>query len=248
MLIQYYYNQLNKLHQSVYTAMKIGLTSLQTSFLVPAVDKRDLQDIFFKVRLDCPEIFYAVNFKFKMYKDGVNIEVIPEYLFKKVKILENKKAMNARITKLIRPVLSIKELEQEKYIHKFICEKVHYDKLKKPYSHEIIGPLGHGVGVCEGIAKTVKILCDILDIWCIIAISDANPEKNIKYRHAWNIVKIKGRYYNWDATFDNGLVNDNTTFDDNKKNKKISYVNFNRSDKEFFKNHEPSMYKTPKCE
>ena len=28
---------------------------------------------------------------------------------------------------------------------------MHYDKLKKPYSHEIIGPLGQGVGVCEGI-------------------------------------------------------------------------------------------------
>ena len=65
-----------------------------------------------------------------------------------------------------------------------------YDKLKKPYSHEIIGPLGHGVGVCEGIAKSVKVLCDALGIWCIIVISEANPEKKIKYRHAWNIVKI----------------------------------------------------------
>ena len=33
---------------------------------------------------------------------------------------------------------------------------VRYDKLKKSYSHEIIGPLGQGVGVCEGIAKSVK--------------------------------------------------------------------------------------------
>ena len=45
-----------------------------------------------------------------------------------------------------------------------------FDKLKKPYSHEIIGPLGHGVGVCEGIAKSVKVLCDVLGIWCMIAV------------------------------------------------------------------------------
>ena len=32
-----------------------------------------------------------------------------------------------------------------------------YDKLKKEYSHEIIGALGNGVAVCEGIAKAVKI-------------------------------------------------------------------------------------------
>ena len=51
-----------------------------------------------------------------------------------------------------------------------IYENVRYDKLKKPYSHEIIGPLGQGVGVCEGIAKAVKVLCDALGLWCMIAI------------------------------------------------------------------------------
>lgn len=29
-------------------------------------------------------------------------------------------------------------LEKEQYIHDFLCENVRYDKLKKPYSHEII--------------------------------------------------------------------------------------------------------------
>ena len=71
------------------------------------------------------------------------------------------------------------------YVHDFICENVRYDKLKKAYSHEIIGPLGQGVGVCEGIAKSVKILCDALNLWCIIAICGNNPEKGIKYRHTW---------------------------------------------------------------
>ena len=32
-------------------------------------------------------------------------------------------------------------------IHDFILEQVRYDKLKKPYSHEILGPLTQGVGV-----------------------------------------------------------------------------------------------------
>ena len=40
-----------------------------------------------------------------------------------------------------------------------------------------IGPLGHGVGVCEGIAKSVKVLCDVLGIWCMIAVCGNNPEK-----------------------------------------------------------------------
>lgn len=55
----------------------------------------------------------------------------------------------------------------------FIVQNVRYDKLKKEYSHEIIGALGNGVAVCEGMAKAVKILCDELGIWCIIALSEA---------------------------------------------------------------------------
>ena len=78
--------------------------------------------------------------------------------------------MTARVEKLIRPAQKLSEWEKEKYVHDFICENVRYDKLKKSYSHEIIGPLGQGVGVCEGIAKAVKVLLDALGVWCVIAI------------------------------------------------------------------------------
>ena len=46
-----------------------------------------------------------------------------------------------RISKLARPALHLDEKEKELYIHDFICGNVRYDKLKKAYSHEIIGCL-----------------------------------------------------------------------------------------------------------
>ena len=79
-----------------------------------------------------------------------------QYLFDKKKICEHQKAMTARVEKLIRPAQKLSEWEKEKYVHDFICENIRYDKLKKSCSHEIIGPLGQGVGVCEGIAKAVR--------------------------------------------------------------------------------------------
>ena len=129
----------------------------------------------------------------------------------------------------------------------FICENVHYDKLKKPYSHEIIGPLGQGVGVCEGIAKSVKVLCDALGIWCMIAVCGNNPEKGIKYRHTWNIVKIGGKYYHLDATFDNTLGN-GEKMSDRQASKEIRYDYFNLNDKSIFRDHEPLIAPAPKCE
>ena len=182
-----------------------------------------------------------MGFKYRYYKDSPNLILIPEYIFDKNKIREHQKALGARVDKLVRTAMKFSEWDKEKYVHDFICENIRYDKLKKPYSHEIIGPLGHGVGVCEGIAKSVKVLCDALGVWCIIAICGNNPEKGIKYRHTWNIVRINGQYYHLDATFDNtlGKNEDGST--------SIRYDYFNLDDKNIFRDHEPLIAPAPPC-
>lgn len=237
-MMQYYYEHLNKEQQKAYHAMKAGLQSLAPSFPVPRLSGKELSDIYFLLRLDHPEIFYSVKFSYKFYPDSENVEMIPEYLFKKNKVVEHQKAMEARVKKLARQAVKMTEKEKELYIHDFICQNVRYDKLKKAYSHEIIGPLGQGVGVCEGISKSVKILCDSLGIWCVIAVSDANPQKGIKYRHAWNVVKIGGKYYHLDATFDNSLG----------LPEEIRHDYVNLSDQQIFRDHEPVIWKIPACE
>lgn len=228
---------MNKQQQAVYHAMKTGIQSLAPSFPCPRMEGKELTDVFLKLRLDCPEIFFVSGFHFRYYPDSANVELSPEYLFDKNKIKDHQKAMKARVEKLVRPAVAMAELEKEQYVHDFICQNVRYDKLKKSYSHEILGPLGQGVGVCEGIAKTVKILCDQLGIWCIVVISEANPEKNIKYRHAWNIVKIGGTYYHLDATFDNTLSHMGP----------MRYDYFNLDDGRVFRDHEPVIWKVPAC-
>ena len=191
----FYYNHMNKNQQAVYRAMQQGLTNLSDEFQIPRLEGKDLSNVFFELRLDHPEIFWASGFKYKYYPDSPNLILIPEYLFDKGKIRE----------------------------------------------HQIIGPLGQGVGVCEGIAKSVKILCDTLGIWCMIALCGNNPEKGIKYRHTWNIVKIGKTYYHLDATFDNSLGKCSQTGEE------IRYDYFNLDDKAIFRDHEPLIAPAPAC-
>ena len=233
----YYYEQLNKEQQRAYYAMKEGLLNLQDSFAVPMLSQKELSDIYFMIRLDCPAIFYSVTFSYRYYPDSTAVEMIPQYLFSKDKIREHRQAMESRVKKLARQVANLDDKGKELFIHDFIVENVRYDKLKKEYSHEIIGALGNGVAVCEGMAKAVKILCDELNIWCIIALSEANPDKGIKYRHAWNVIRIDGQYYHLDVTFDNSLSKDDTV--------RYDYVNL--SDKQIFRDHEPVIWKVPVC-
>ena len=237
MMEAYYYQRMSKAHQAAYHAMKTGFTALSPSFVVPKLENRELSEIFFKLRLDCPDIFYVTGFTYRFYPGADHVELVPEYLFEKSKIKEHQKALSSRVTKLVRPAQNLSPIEKERYIHDFICQNVRYDKLKKPYSHEIIGPLGQGVGVCEGIAKSVKILCDALGIWCIIAISEAAPEQGIKYRHAWNIVKLDGQFFHLDATFDNSLGQDGL----------LRYDYFNLDDARLFRDHQPVIYPVPAC-
>ena len=237
---QYYYNHMDKQKQAAYHGILQGITGLADEFQIPALDGEALYNVFFQLRLDHPEIFWATGYKYRYYKESPNIIFIPEYLFDKAKIKEHQKAMKSRVEKLVRPAQNFSEWEKEKYVHDFICQNVHYDKLKKAYSHEIIGPLGQGVSVCEGIAKAVKVLLDALGVWCVIAICGNNPEKGIKYRHTWNIVRIGGIYYHLDATFDNTLGKGDKVED-------IRYDYFNLDDKQIFKDHEPLIAAVPHC-
>ena len=183
----YYFRQLDKAGQAAYHAMKTGLAALRPAFPVPRLEGRELGDVLARLRLDCPELFYVTGFSYRVHPAAATVELLPQYRFDKGKIQTHQKALAARLDRLCRPAMGLNEGEKERYVHDFICRNVRYDKLKKPYSHEILGPLGQGVGVCEGIAKAVKCLCDRLGVWCIVALAENNPDKGIKYRHAWNV-------------------------------------------------------------
>ena len=152
----YYFRQLDKAGQAAYHAMKTGLAALRPAFPVPRLEGRELGDVLARLRLDCPELFYVTGFSYRVHPAAATVELLPQYLFDKGKIQTHQKALAARLDRLCRPAMGLNEGEKERYVHDFICRNVRYDKLKKPYSHEILGPLGQGVGVCEGIAKAVK--------------------------------------------------------------------------------------------
>lgn len=90
--------------------------------------------------------------------------------------------------------------------------------------------------MCEGIAKTVKALCDAVGLPCIVALSEAAPERGVKYRHTWNVVTVEGQRYHLDATFDNSLQRGVPRYD-----------YFNLDDRHIFRDHEALVLPLPPC-
>ena len=228
---QYYYQQLPPQERAAYHGMLTCLRELTPSARIPRLPMETLSTLFFQLRLDHPEIFYAVGFSCRAVPEAAFVEFWPEYRFEKKRIREHRQAIEARVTRLLRPLRSLPPAEQERAIHDFVVENVRYDKLEKPYSHEVIGPLTNGVGVCEGMAKTVKLLCDGLGLPCMIAVSDRDRANGERYLHAWNIVQLGGQCYHLDATFDNSLSKYGTRYD-----------YFNLDDTKIFRDHRPLLY------
>ena len=69
----YYYTKMSKPQQAVYYAIYQGLMALSDSFQVPKLEGRELSDVFFQLRLDHPEIFWAEGFHYRYYQDSANI-------------------------------------------------------------------------------------------------------------------------------------------------------------------------------
>ena len=58
----YYYSKMDKTKQAAYHAMLQGLLALEDSIPMPRLEAEDLYQVFFLLRLDHPEIFWATGF------------------------------------------------------------------------------------------------------------------------------------------------------------------------------------------
>ncbi|MFQ9289603.1 MAG: hypothetical protein ACLR39_02350, partial [Oscillospiraceae bacterium] len=150
----YYYGQLSKEKKAVYDMLAAGCDALAAVIRVPDLGTEVLSDIYLRMKLDLPLLFFVTGFHYRKMPGADHVEVLPDYLFDRGKVKMHRQAVTARLERLARPLKGKSDREKELAIHDFILENVTYDKLKKSYSHEIIGPLTQGVGVCEGIAKT----------------------------------------------------------------------------------------------
>ncbi len=87
-----------------------------------------------------------------------------------------------------------------KQFHDYLCNNIVY--IDSAYAHNIYGALAKGEAVCEGYAKTFKLLCDLYDIPCMLLTGNAITSTGFG-PHAWNAVRMEdGKWYAVDVTWD----------------------------------------------
>lgn len=169
------------------------------------------------VLFDMPEIFWldesrfsisigqsSVTREFKTRKYIITIKSLifqPEYL-EAFGSLENAVEYKSMLEQAVADfeVEGETRYEQLKSIHDTICYSTVYDESADFCSSAVGTLLGNG-SVCEGYAKTFKLICDRLDIPCVLAIGNFDLETLVA--HMWNYVQMEdGKWYAVDVTWD----------------------------------------------
>lgn len=111
------------------------------------------------------------------------------------KISQYDEAVNAAISAI---TVTESRYDTLKNVHDYICNNAYYNLIDDYYVHSSEAFfIGDGGVVCEGYAKAFKVLCDELEIPCVLVSGDADGA------HMWNYVQMDDdKWYLVDATWD----------------------------------------------
>jgi transglutaminase/protease-like cytokinesis protein 3 len=149
--------------------------------------------------------------------DNTSSPVEPKYISSFTK--EENDLADAVIAKIIKS--SMGEFEKVKAIHDYLLVNVDYDYQNylngtiPNVSHTAKGALANRYAVCDGYSYAFQLLCLKVDVSCELVTGTSRNEP-----HAWNQVKIEGKWYNIDVTWDDPVaINDEVmAFDDHSGN------------------------------
>lgn len=226
---QFYRETLNNNELQIYDMLVNGFIDYKSIIQCKGIDLYRIESIFNLIKLDHPLLFYVESLNIKHEGITKTTIIYPKYRFDKDKANRTLIALLSKVKSILVPLTKLQELNKEKSIHDFFCENIHYDMKFAESSYECVGPLLFNKGVCEGISKAVKLLCDYSGLRCIVLHGNAiRTDDDVQVEaHTWNKISIDNCFYNLDVTFDLTISVNNL----------VRYDYFNLSDYEILRDH-----------
>lgn len=193
---RYAYKQLSDKKKALYKQFYDAALNLQ-SVIEPKYDftKEEIVEVYTLVLNQEPELFWL----------GTAVPTGTTYLF--VSFIEQDPAQIAKMQKQIAANVKTIVAAANKKSDTVSKLKIFYDWIVLNNNFELKSGLNttiyNGLGVkdakiqCSGYAKSMQYLCDYAGIESLVVVG-TNDEKE---SHAWNVVKVKGDWYNIDTTW-----------------------------------------------
>lgn len=147
---------------------------------------------------DHPELFYVSTSFDTMSSAGRITHIYPKYSMSKDEIASAKVVFNNGVAKALSIIeRGMDDLQMALVIHDYICDNSYYQEAGN-ISHSAYGFFYDGRVVCAGYTLAYSYLMNKCGVPCEYVTS-------IDMGHAWNAIKIKGKWYNVDLTYDNEI-------------------------------------------
>lgn len=166
------------------------------------ISVNDIGAIFYSVVCENPDIFYVHISDFESTSEndtGKLVSIRPYYIFEPDKIPEKKEKFDKAVNYILSGVdKSWSDVYKCRYLHDMINQYVEYDmdvKNNDPNLRTAYGALIDNIAVCDGYTLAYNYLLGKLGI-------EAHYVQSLKMVHAWSMVKIGGKYYHVDTTYD----------------------------------------------
>lgn len=164
------------------------------------------------------------------------------YLSDDVKDILNLKEETKKISDIRDIIVSqlkgYSQYDQVKYVHNWMIDTFKYDTTyEKSNIHNVYGAFINQEVVCEGYARTFKYILDGLGIESVLVSGTATNSTGETESHAWNYVKLDGKWYAIDVTWDDPIIMNN-----GKLTNEMRYKYFLKGSDVFSQNHKEDGY------
>ena len=201
-----YYAMLEGDMRQLYSQIYANAMDLNATFApVVSVSVEQLKSVFEAVYNDHPELFWLeTGYSCKYLRNGGCVEITLKYNSTVNDFAGAGQQFEGEAEKILAGAEGLNsDIEKEKYVHDALMQRAEYD-MSASMNQSAYSALVGGKSVCAGYARAFQYLMQQLGIPCYYCTGYAGED------HAWNIVRIDGRYYNVDVTWDD---TDDPTYD-----------------------------------
>lgn len=167
------------------------------------ITKDELQTLIYAIFSDHPELFWInKEWSYALEKDTQNVNSVQlKYYIQGSELATAKTKFDSAVAQMIKGLDGKSEYEKAKILHDRIAVNVDY--VMEGHHQTAYGALVGKKAVCAGYATAYHLLLNKVGInaWTISGDS-YNPHSSQLVRHEWNLVKLDGKHYLTDVTWD----------------------------------------------
>ena len=205
---------LSQQEQQAYKIILKALSSNASSFDCSQINSGvDLMKVMHTVLGDNPSVIYFNKTEIEVERSVNERRIFLSGVHSKPQQEKMSISLDATLNRIITIVNNTSKDEHSKLIklYELLQKNIRYNKdeiqfsareiSNNPASHNAYGALVNKLAVCDGFSSAFNLVAQKLGFECMLVVGKSAYATKLQ-DHAWNIVKVKNKYYHIDVTWD----------------------------------------------